>query len=195
MMNKLIVAFTLASAASAAPLGDKPTATEIPGGCNPAHPGSCPSSYFTYTQSAPVETFTSIPGIPGGCNPAHPGSCPSSYFTYTKTASQTFTSISGIPGGCNPAHPGSCPSSYITSTKTAPVQTFVTPISPFPGIPGDCNPAHPGSCPTPRSTYPVTSGTAAPPASTGSLGSGPDENIYPVIQPVVAVSYTLLLTH
>ncbi|KAH7127453.1 hypothetical protein EDB81DRAFT_142455 [Dactylonectria macrodidyma] len=64
----------------------QPTKTEIPGGCNPAHPGSCPSSYFTYgTPTSTVqiieETFTSIPGIPGGCNPAHPGSCPSSYFT------------------------------------------------------------------------------------------------------------------
>ncbi|KAM0549209.1 hypothetical protein ACHAPJ_009518 [Fusarium lateritium] len=192
MMNKLILAFTLASAASAAPLGASPTATEIPGGCNPAHPGSCPSSYFTHTQSAPVETFTSIPGIPGGCNPAHPGSCPSSYFTYTKTPSQTFTSIPGIPGGCNPAHPGSCPSSYFTYTKTAPVETFVTPISPFPGIPGDCNPAHPGSCPTPRSSYPVVSGTAAPPASTGSSGSSPDDGVYPDPQPVDGKTWQIL---
>ncbi|KAJ9144915.1 Surface protein SP1 [Pleurostoma richardsiae] len=63
----------------------QPTSTGIPGGCSPAHPGSCPSSYFTYTTAtatASSETFTSIPGIPGGCNPAHPGSCPSSYFTY-----------------------------------------------------------------------------------------------------------------
>ncbi|KAH7168307.1 hypothetical protein DER46DRAFT_597142 [Fusarium sp. MPI-SDFR-AT-0072] len=69
----------------------QPTKTDIPGGCNPAHPGSCPSSYFTKTYTAPAETFTSIPGIPGGCNPAHPGSCPSSYFTYpvsSKTAVQ-----------------------------------------------------------------------------------------------------------
>ncbi|KAJ4151739.1 hypothetical protein NW765_013267 [Fusarium oxysporum] len=69
----------------------QPTKTEIPGGCNPAHPGSCPSSYFTNKYTAPAETFTSIPGIPGGCNPAHPGSCPSSYFTYpvgSKTAVQ-----------------------------------------------------------------------------------------------------------
>lgn len=69
----------------------QPTSTAIPGGCNPAHPGSCPSSYFTYTTAtatAPAGTFTSILGIPGGCNPAHPGSCPSSYFTYS-TASAT----------------------------------------------------------------------------------------------------------
>ncbi|KAH6864809.1 hypothetical protein BKA58DRAFT_233390 [Alternaria rosae] len=43
----------------------------IPGGCNPAHPGSCPTP-----TSAPAATFSSISGIPGGCNPAHPGSCP-----------------------------------------------------------------------------------------------------------------------
>ncbi|KAI8313756.1 hypothetical protein K4K61_006806 [Colletotrichum sp. SAR11_59] len=62
----------------------KPTSTGIPGGCNPAHPGSCPSSYFTYptASASAAPTFTPIPGIPGGCNPAHPGSCPSSYFTY-----------------------------------------------------------------------------------------------------------------
>ncbi|KAL0944949.1 uncharacterized protein CTRU02_202836 [Colletotrichum truncatum] len=70
----------------------KPTPTGIPGGCNPAHPGSCPSSYFTYpTVTATAQpTFTPIPGIPGGCNPAHPGSCPSSYFTYP-TLSATAT--------------------------------------------------------------------------------------------------------
>ncbi|KAJ4347740.1 hypothetical protein N0V95_005142 [Ascochyta clinopodiicola] len=48
-----------------------PVATSIPGGCNPAHPGSCPSSYFSTTVATPVAT-----SIPGGCNPAHPGSCP-----------------------------------------------------------------------------------------------------------------------
>lgn len=47
-----------------------PITTSIPGGCNPAHPGSCPSSYFS-TVATPVAT-----SIPGGCNPAHPGSCP-----------------------------------------------------------------------------------------------------------------------
>lgn len=93
-----------------------PKPTEIPGGCNPAHPGSCPSSYFTYPVASETETatFTSISGIPGGCNPAHPGSCPTSYFTTVTKPAPTFTSIAGIPGGCNPAHPGSCPSSYFT---------------------------------------------------------------------------------
>ncbi|KAI1035055.1 hypothetical protein LB503_011695 [Fusarium chuoi] len=115
----------------------QPTKTEIPGGCNPAHPGSCPSSYFTNKYTAPVETFTSIPGIPGGCNPAHPGSCPSSYFTKTYTApAQTFTSISGIPGGCNPAHPGSCPSSYFTYPVAS--KTTVQP-APVPTPTEDCS--------------------------------------------------------
>ncbi|TGO91683.1 hypothetical protein BPOR_0021g00280 [Botrytis porri] len=54
----------------------------IPGGCNPAHPGSCPSS----STSA---VFSSNSGIPGGCNPAHPGSCPSSYFSTVTTATAT----------------------------------------------------------------------------------------------------------
>ncbi|KAL3298554.1 surface protein SP1 [Colletotrichum asianum] len=110
----------------------KPTSTGIPGGCNPAHPGSCPSSYFTYptASASAAPSFTSIPGIPGGCNPAHPGSCPSSYFTYptaSASAAPTFTPIPGIPGGCNPAHPGSCPSSYFTyptvSATAAPAPT------------------------------------------------------------------------
>ncbi|CZR42782.1 uncharacterized protein FPRO_10085 [Fusarium proliferatum ET1] len=115
----------------------EPTKTEIPGGCNPAHPGSCPSSYFTNKYTAPAETFTSIPGIPGGCNPAHPGSCPSSYFTKTYTApAQTFTSISGIPGGCNPAHPGSCPSSYFTYPVAS--KTAVQP-APVPAPTEDCS--------------------------------------------------------
>ncbi|KAM5356697.1 hypothetical protein ACJ41O_003343 [Fusarium nematophilum] len=89
----------------------QPTKTEIPGGCNPAHPGSCPSSYFTYTiESLPAEeTFTSVSEIPGGCNPAHPGPCPSSYFTYpvasettAPTAASTSNSGSGAPTYPNP---------------------------------------------------------------------------------------------
>ncbi|KAF4474665.1 surface SP1 [Fusarium agapanthi] len=172
-MNKLIIALAVASTVSAAPLYTsddcqdsyksciaastpevasataslaQPTKTEIPGGCNPAHPGSCPSSYFTNKYTAPAETSTSIPGIPGGCNPAHPGSCPSSYFSKTYTApAATFTSISGIPGGCNPAHPGSCPSSYFTypvASKTA--------VVPVPAPTEDCSEG-PGSEGT---TYP-----------------------------------------
>ena len=58
-----------------------PVATLIPGGCNPAHPGSCPDSYFSTTVVAPVAT-----SIPGGCNPAHLGSCPDSYFSTTVVA-------------------------------------------------------------------------------------------------------------
>ncbi|CAN9418242.1 unnamed protein product [Alternaria sp. RS040] len=139
-----------------------PVASSIPGGCNPAHPGSCPSSYFDTTTAAPAATFTSISGIPGGCNPAHPGSCPSSYFdTTTAAPAATFTSISGIPGGCNPAHPGSCPSSYFDTTTKSPAATFTS----IPGIPGGCNPAHPGSCPTPSAV--------ASPVATAAPGSNP----------------------
>lgn len=58
--------------ASATASLSQPTPTSIPGGCNPAHPGSCPDSYFSTTVAAePTPT-----SIPGGCNPAHPGSCP-----------------------------------------------------------------------------------------------------------------------
>ena len=105
-----------------------PTPTSIPGGCNPAHPGSCPTDYPT--TAVPEPGYTSIPGIPGGCNPAHPGSCPSSYFT-TEVPEPTWTPIPGIPGGCNPAHPGSCPSNYFTY----PVAPTATP-APGAGAPG-----------------------------------------------------------
>ncbi|KAH8729255.1 hypothetical protein BGZ61DRAFT_446052 [Ilyonectria robusta] len=230
MMNTLVFALTLASAASAAPLGRRdecqdaykaciaagtlevacsctltacvgednarnreycasataslaePTPTEIPGGCNPAHPESCPSSYFIYAEpptSTSSQTLTSISGIPGGCNPAHPGSCPDSYFTTkTVTATETFTSIPGIPGGCNPAHPGSCPDSYFT-TKTVTVKETFTSI---PGIPGGCNPAHPGSCPSSYFTYPVASTTDAPAAQT--TAPVPDSGTFPSPKPV-----------
>lgn len=107
-------AVLLLSGAYAAVAPEGPAPTEIPGGCNPAHPGSCP------------ETATEIPGglgcnpahpgscptptdIPGGCNPAHPGSCP------TPTE---------IPGGCNPAHPGSCPSVTVVSGSS----TYMSPV-------------------------------------------------------------------
>ncbi|KAF5650610.1 surface protein SP1 [Fusarium sp. NRRL 52700] len=141
----------------------QPTKTEIPGGCNPAHPGSCPSSYFTNKYTAPAETFTSIPGIPGGCNPAHPGSCPSSYFTKTYTApAATFTSISGIPGGCNPAHPGSCPSSYFTypiASKTS--------VVPVPTPTEDCS------------------------EGSGSEGTGSEGTTYPEPKPVEGETWTI----
>lgn len=65
----------------------------VPGGlgCNPAHPGSCP------TPTAGV-TIVTVPYNGVATAPSN---------TYTSTS--TFTSINGIPGGCNPAHPGSCP--------------------------------------------------------------------------------------
>jgi hypothetical protein len=62
----------------------------IPGGCNPAHPGSCPSSYFQTTVVTPTPT-----SIPGGCNPAHPGSCP------TPTA-QPSAAVPSSASGFNP---------------------------------------------------------------------------------------------
>ncbi|CAO2649976.1 Nn.00g012680.m01.CDS01 [Neocucurbitaria sp. VM-36] len=132
-----------------------PTPTSIPGGCNPAHPGSCPSSYFA-TVPTPVST-----SIPGGCNPAHPGSCPSSYFDTIPVPAST-----SIPGGCNPAHPGSCPSSYFATI----------PIPVTSSIPGGCNPAHPGSCPSSYfATVSVPTPTSIPggcnPAHEGSCPS------------------------
>ncbi|KAG5758640.1 hypothetical protein H9Q72_013231 [Fusarium xylarioides] len=73
MLKNLVVALAFATMASAAAPHRRdqypdPNPTSIPGGCNPAHLGSCPD---TTLASVPSST-----GIPGGCNPAHPGSCP-----------------------------------------------------------------------------------------------------------------------
>ncbi|KAF5531379.1 hypothetical protein FPHYL_13937 [Fusarium phyllophilum] len=57
----------------------------IPGGCNPAHPGSCPPPYHTGLPP----TFTPIPIVPGGCSPAHPELCVSAHVTYTATSAAT----------------------------------------------------------------------------------------------------------
>ncbi|KAF1846389.1 uncharacterized protein K460DRAFT_367193 [Cucurbitaria berberidis CBS 394.84] len=97
-----------------------PSPTTIPGGlgCNPAHPGSCPPSYFS-SLSAQLAATPIPTSIPGGCNPAHPGSCPESYFS---TAGVTPVATS-IPGGCNPAHPGSCPTATSTFTPALPTHT------------------------------------------------------------------------
>ncbi|KAI8932242.1 hypothetical protein NX059_011121 [Plenodomus lindquistii] len=87
----------LPSSTTSAPSRSFTPISGIPGGCNPAHPGSCPSSYFdTTTIKAPSPTttapsFTPISGIPGGCNPAHPGSCPSSYFDTTTIKAPSAT--------------------------------------------------------------------------------------------------------
>lgn len=133
----------------------KPTSTGngIPGGCNPAHPGSCPSSYFTYTTETPVvtKTFTSIYGIPGGCNPAHPGSCP----TPTSGASASFTPIPGIPGGCNPAHPGSCPSSYFTYPTLSATGTPATTPSAGSGSGAGAPAAYPNPKPVEGKTWTI----------------------------------------
>ncbi|CRK13116.1 hypothetical protein BN1723_014100 [Verticillium longisporum] len=147
-----------------------PTPTSIPGGCNPAHPGSCPESTGipggcnpAHPGSCP-ETTT---GIPGGCNPAHPGSCPES---------------TGIPGGCNPAHPGSCPE----TTTGIPggcnpahpgnprrLQPGSCPETTSTGIPGGCNPAHPGSCPTQTTvTRQPAANTTVPAPPIGTNGAG-----------------------
>ncbi|KAI9640799.1 hypothetical protein NHQ30_010639 [Ciborinia camelliae] len=93
-----------ASASSAATSTTEAAFTSIsgiPGGCNPAHPGSCPSSYFSTATAAASTTeaaFSSISGIPGGCNPAHPGSCPSSYFSTATSAAATATATASSNG-------------------------------------------------------------------------------------------------
>lgn len=54
-----------------------PVPTSIPGGCNPAHPGSCPSSYFlTVTAPTPVATQVATPVATPATVPAASGSSP-----------------------------------------------------------------------------------------------------------------------
>lgn len=70
--------------AATTPAPSKPVETVtsvsgIPGGCNPAHPGSCPSSYFD-TTSKPAAT-TPAPSKPAATapapsKPANSGTCP-----------------------------------------------------------------------------------------------------------------------
>ncbi|KAH6962947.1 hypothetical protein DER45DRAFT_552087 [Fusarium avenaceum] len=96
-----------------------PTPTKIPGGCNPAHPGSCPSSNFGKNSTVPDKTMSWLPGIPGGCNPAHPGSCPSSYFTKTALL-PTKTPVTIMPGDCSPDSPRFCPAVPYVPSHSAP---------------------------------------------------------------------------
>ncbi|WQF90051.1 hypothetical protein CDEST_15065 [Colletotrichum destructivum] len=207
MMNKLIVALAMASAATAAPtLGRRDDCQDAWKACIAAGTAEVACSCtltaclgednarnreYCATATANLPKPTSVPGIPGGCNPAHPGSCPSSYFTYptaSASAEPVFTSIPGIPGGCNPAHPGSCPSSYFTyPTASASAAPAFTPI---PGIPGGCNPAHPGSCPSSYFTYPTASATAAPSAQL-TPGTGGNAITYPSPKPVEGKEWTI----
>jgi len=102
------------SAAYTAPAVDTYTSTStftsiygIPGGCNPAHPGSCP------TPSAGVTVVTVAAGDAVSFTASSVAATAPAVYTApaanTYTSTSTFTSINGIPGGCNPAHPGSCP--------------------------------------------------------------------------------------
>ncbi|CVL08983.1 uncharacterized protein FMAN_11759 [Fusarium mangiferae] len=70
----------------------------IPGGCNLAHPGSCPLPYHTGLPP----TFTPIPIVPGGCSPAHPELCVSAHITYTATSAATHPSFPVPTNGTQP---------------------------------------------------------------------------------------------
>ena len=110
--TKIILAIGLCASLVSA---QESSVTGIPGGCNPAHPGSCPSSYFDTTSTA-TAIFTSISGIPGGCNPAHPGSCPSSYFQTTTRAAPSTNATIRSTGGLSTATP--TPSHISSSAPT-----------------------------------------------------------------------------
>ncbi|KAJ8070266.1 hypothetical protein OCU04_000649 [Sclerotinia nivalis] len=122
--SSIIVSTTASS--SAAPSTTSAAFTSIsgiPGGCNPAHPGSCPSSYFsTVPASSTTAAFTSISGIPGGCNPAHPGSCPSSYFSTVTTATSTAAAAPTVAPATN--------GTASNATYTAPSGTNATKTGP-----------------------------------------------------------------
>ncbi|APA06920.1 hypothetical protein SS1G_04425 [Sclerotinia sclerotiorum 1980 UF-70] len=121
-----IIVSTTASSSAAASTTSAAAVTSIsgiPGGCNPAHGGSCPSSYFsTAPASSTTAPFSSISGIPGGCNPAHGGSCPSSYFSTVTTATSTVAAAPTV----TPATNGTASNATYTApsgsnaTKTGP---------------------------------------------------------------------------
>ncbi|KAH7259411.1 uncharacterized protein BKA55DRAFT_562506 [Fusarium redolens] len=104
-----------------------------------AQPTKTDAPSVSSNDTAPVETFTPIPGIPGGCNPAHPGSCPPPYHTGLPP---TFTPIPIVPGGCSPAHPELCASSHVTYTATS--------IATHPSIPVPTDGTQPAPYPSPK---------------------------------------------
>ncbi|KAL3426480.1 hypothetical protein PVAG01_03271 [Phlyctema vagabunda] len=132
--NSLKFACSATAFPTPAPTQSFSSISGIPGGCNPAHPGSCPSSYFTYTTASASASSNPCDDVYNACiqkavnsgNSPNFSECNSLKFACSATAfptaapSPSFTSIAGIPGGCNPAHPGSCPSSYFTYTTAAP---------------------------------------------------------------------------
>jgi hypothetical protein len=153
-----------------------PVATSIPGGCNPAHPGSCPDSYFSTTVSVPVAT-----SIPGGCNPAHPGSCPTPSASSGDKCQDTYKSCvaAGTPEVACACDLQACVGEdnargrEYCASATASIKRSSTASTPAgTSIPGGCNPAHPGSCPTP-SAVSVGYGASTPVASSIPGGCNP----------------------
>ncbi|ENH74792.1 hypothetical protein FOC1_g10003580 [Fusarium oxysporum f. sp. cubense race 1] len=91
----------------------------IPGGCNPAHPGSCSPPYHTGLPP----TFTPIPIVPGGCSPAHPELCVSAHITYTVTSAATHPSFPVPTNGVQPV-PGIYPGPMPIVGKTWAIQNL-----------------------------------------------------------------------
>ncbi|KAL4728066.1 hypothetical protein ACLX1H_004782 [Fusarium chlamydosporum] len=158
-----------------------PTPTNIPGGCNPAHPGSCGSYYFSKNGTVPVKTITLVPGR---CDPEHPGSCPTAHSTKTnKPPVKTLTSAHPPPGPC---HKGSCQPSSSIKTVLPPTKT------PIPVVPGDCSPSNPRFClPHPIPSLSTSSHVAPVPSSTGHGHSEPNEGTYPDPTPIHGEKWTI----
>ncbi|KAH7183517.1 uncharacterized protein B0J16DRAFT_401939 [Fusarium flagelliforme] len=166
-----------------------PSSTKIPGGCNPAHPGSCPPSYFSRNGSVPITTITLVPG---GCNPKHPGSCPTGHSTKThKPPVKTLTSVHHVPGPCEKGKCHPAPSSKPHSAKS---KTHLPPTkTPIPHVPGGCSPAHPKLCAPAHPPHPIPTGSAShhAPAPTGDGHKGSDDTTYSDPTPIKGKTWTI----
>ncbi|KAA8564174.1 hypothetical protein MFRU_032g01160 [Monilinia fructicola] len=123
-----------------------PTATSIPGGCNPAHPGSCPSSYFSTTTAAPsVAPSATADACVSKCN-------------------DSYNQCRSAPG----ANRASCASDYASCLGYSPYDSngsLVTPTA--------CSSSSVASSTAPATTIPAT--TAAPTTAAPTTTVSPDQ--------------------
>ncbi|KAK1987607.1 hypothetical protein LZ30DRAFT_701983 [Colletotrichum cereale] len=131
MMNKLIIALAMVSAATAAPALDRRSDCQdaykvcIAAG-TPMISCQCTLTACLGEDNARARDFCAT--ATGNLTQPTPTGTPPAAST---SAPPSSTSMVGVPGGCNPAHPGSCPSSSSsvpTTSSTAP--PTATPTSP-----------------------------------------------------------------
>ncbi|KAF2631453.1 hypothetical protein BU25DRAFT_454903 [Macroventuria anomochaeta] len=135
---------------SAAPVST-PAPTSIPGGCNPAHPGSCPSSYFqTIPSSATPSASKPASSTPASNTPA--GSSKASVPAGSVTT--TITAKAGCPTG---------PAPDVTVTRSN---------APVPSCEAGKNATKPSVVSAPGYGPPAQSGSGSESGSGSGMGAG-----------------------